>query len=315
MSGPETPLSTLIKNSDHHGILRHIRAHKLPNSSALVVSHGEHLLKSKSWHSSLTEIERLASLEQIFVAALEEQNSELSKKALNEIHKEVVVTASKDINGISVRYRKLLALSLESDEDYDRATEIYSNFLAENPSNSFAQKRKYCILKSQGKSKDARAALNTYLEDNGQDVGAWVEMANNCMEIGDFKGASYCYEEVVLTSPMDAKVHCILGELYSTMGGKENLKLARKHLAMSLELEPNNLRAVFALVCAAETYLQLVDENEATNSINKKKKSDFDEDDVEMAKDLYEYGVGKLSKIYKGTFMSSLLDLILAKED
>lgn len=321
MQGPEIPLPTLIEASDHHAILRHIRAHKLPNSSSIVIKHGQNLLQSKAWNSSLTEIERLASLEQICIAALQEQKIEFAKDLLKKIQKEVVISESSSDNdggspSISLRYRKLLGLTLESEENYETALEFYNKMLQENPSNSHAYKRKYCILKSQGKRKEARQELNSYLEANGMDVGAWVEMANSCLEVGDYKGAAYCYEEIVLSSPLESDVHCILGELYATIGGIENLKLARKHLSLSLELDPDNLRAMYGLVSAAESYLQLIEKiSSESKSSNKKKKNVFDEEDVEMAKDLYEYGVSKLSKSYKGTYMSSLLGMVLEKEE
>lgn len=316
MQGPETPLPVLIKDSDHLAILRHVRAHKLPNVSALIVKHGQNLLNSKAWQSSLTEIERLASLEQICIAALEEQKVEMAKEMLYKIQKEVAISSGGGGQSLdeTPRYRKLLALVLECEENYEIATEVYNKMIIENPSNSHAYKRKYCILKSQGKRKEARDALNSYLEDNGMDVGAWVEMANSCLNMGDYKGAAYCYEEIVLSSPMDSNVHCMLGEIYVTIGGKENLQLARKHLALSLELDPTNLRAIYGLVSAAETYLQLHEKTLSTKA-SKKNKDVFDKEDVEMAKDLYEYGCSKLSKSYKGTYMSSLLDMILDKEE
>jgi len=319
MTGPETPLPTLIKKGDHLSILRHIRAHKLCNSS-LVIQHGQLLLNSKSWSNSISSNELLAALEQICIAALEEHNLDLAKQVLKRIRDDVAGSTAK--NGettTSVRYCKLLALCLESEEQYDHAMKIYNDMLKENPSNSYAAKRKYCLLKTQiGQEKEARDLLNSYLEVNGMDVGAWVEMAKSCLNICDYKGAAYCYEEVVLTSPLDANAHCMLGELYLTIGGKENLKLARKHLAQSLELEPTNLRALYGIVSAAETYLQLVEKSQLSSNSGKKKKAhdqQFDEEDVEMAKALYNYGVGKLSNSYKGTFMSSLLDMVLESEE
>lgn len=317
MAGPETPLPTLIENSDHLAILRHIRAHKLQKPD-VVVEHGQNLLQSKAWHSSLTEIERLASLEQMFVASLEVQNIDLAKESLQLIQKEIN-DGKNSSHSSSARYRKLVALSLEFDEDYETAMQVYNKMLQENPSNSYAHKRKYCVLKSQGKRSEAREVLNSYLEENGMDIGAWVEMAESCLEIGDYNGAAYCYEEILLSSPLDSNVHCMLGELYVTIGGKDNLKLARKHLAQSLELNPNNLRALFGIVSAAENYLQLVQISEENNKSSSKKKklnkNDFDEDDVQMAKDLHEYGVGKLSNVYKGTYMSSLVEMVLEGEE
>jgi len=104
--------------------------------------------------------------------------------------------------------------------------------LSDNASNVYALKRKYVILRLQFKDLEARKCLNDYLEQNGSDATAWVEMAKSCMEQGDCKRAAYCYEEVILFSPMDANVHCSLRELYVTIGKeKDNYVLARKHFA------------------------------------------------------------------------------------
>ena len=317
MQGPESPLSILIEEANHLAILRHVRAHKVSNSS-LVVKHGQILLQSKGWYSNLSDIERLASLEQICIAALEEQNTELAKEILDKIQKEVIVLTPADDNSgkpnVSLRYRKLIALSFECEDNYEKALKLYGEMIRENPANSYALKRRYCILKCQGKGEEAREALNSYLEGNGTDACAWMEMANSCLEVGDYTGAAYCYEEIVLSSPMDAKVHCMLGEIYVTIGGFENLKLARKHLALSLELDSKNLRAIYGIVGAAETYLEICKsnvENKAGGNNKKKKRNEFDEEDVEMARDLYEYGIGRLSKSYKGTHMGSLIEIIL----
>uniref|UniRef100_A0A7S2WFV2 ER membrane protein complex subunit 2 n=1 Tax=Eucampia antarctica TaxID=49252 RepID=A0A7S2WFV2_9STRA len=295
MMGPEEDLPTLLKRSDHLGVLRYVRAHKIRDPE-LVVEHGTLLLgtdlskcKGSFLYSKLEENERLGALEQICIAALDIHESELAAKALDEIMACVG-------NG-SRRFRRLLGLCLESSNDLSGAAEIYNDLLRENPSNMFCLKRKYCILRTLHKDEEAREALNDYLEKNGSDVGAWAEMAKFCAEVGDCTGAAFCYEEIVLACPLDSDVHCTLAEWYVTIGGKENLKLARKHMAQSLELNPNNLRAMYGLLNAANAYIQEVE--------TKKSKKD-DSNDVDVAKELIKYASEKLSKVYKGTGKTSV---------
>jgi len=201
-----------------------------------------------------TVTERLAILEQMFLAALDE---ELANQCLSRIHHYLRSTVGEDSS--SARIQRLVALQKESMADYDGALEIYDTLLHENPANSTCYQRKYAIFKAQvGKEVEAMEALNSYLSIQNQgDAAAWFEMANLCTNVGDYKGATYCYEELVLLQPQDASLHCMLGELYLMMGSSSsllsNLILARKHIALSLELSgdsSNNLRALYALVDA-----------------------------------------------------------------
>lgn len=366
MSNIEVPLAELLSSSpnDHLSILRHIRAHKV-HDPPLALFHGNALLGNSDFNSDgkssgkststststfrkLPDMERLSILELICTAALHTRNLEIAKAILTTIRTEI---SNKD----SVRYRKLLALCLEADGDLTSAGRIYADMLEENPCNSYVMKRQYCLMRdynfvyngnnddnddaaagsggndsvlqqTEEKEEKAQIALNDYLEHNGSDTSAWLEMANRCLSSGDFKGAAFCYEEIVLSCPMDSTVHCMLGELYVTIGGKENLSLGRKHLAMSLELdgfgaetgtadlaEGKGLRALYGLVSATEAYLELVEAATAdeSSSSKKNKKMEFTEEDIDMARDLYKYGVGKLNRAYKGTFMNALLDKVL----
>jgi tetratricopeptide (TPR) repeat protein len=158
-----------------------------------------------------------------------------------------------------------------------------------------------------GKEVEAMEAMNSYLSKQNQgDAAAWFEMANLCTNVGDYKGATCCYEELVLLQPQDASLHCMLGELYLMMGSSSsllsNLIPARKHIALSLELSgdsSNNLRALYALVDAA-SYLELV---EASNNNNKK----VEDKEVQVAKALLQFGVDRILKSYKGTSMFAVV--------
>jgi len=216
-------------------------------------------------------------------------NSTLACCALDEI--------GNSVGKQSTRFRTLLGLCMESEDDIDGAAKIYIELLRENPYNVFCLKRKYCLLRVKQKDDEAREVLNDYLEKNGSDVGAWHEMAKFCAEVGDASGAAYCYEEIVLACPLDSDVHCMLAEWYTTIGGKDNLKLARKHMAQSLELNPKNLRAMYGLLNAANAYIEEVE--------SKKNKKDDDSNDVIVAKELVKYASEKLSKAYRGAGKTS----------
>ena len=297
--GPEEDLPTLLSHKDHLNILRYIRAHKLREPN-LVVTHGKSLLGlnsdgSKSKPSqSLDDATRLSAYEQVCIAALDIGDITLAEACLAEIYQSV----SED----SARYRKLRGMYLEACGKYEEATEIYDALLADNPSNGYAAKRKYCILASQNREQKAMQALNDYLTAHPGDVGAWNQMAEACLSVSDFKGAAYCYEEVVLGCPLDSSVHMKLGEIYSTAG---DFKLARKHLSQAVLLDGNNLRAYFGLLDAAEGYLEEIEK------MNAKSKKDVDDEGIEVAKELILFGGEKLMGHYKGTKMGKLVEQLL----
>ena len=205
----------------------------------------------------------------------------------------------------SARYRKLLALCLEAAGNYESAGAVYDILLQDNPSNAHAAKRKYCILAAQpGKETETMKALDEYLSKHPGDLAAWNQMAEVCLSVSDFKGAAYCYEELVLGCPLDTNIHTKLGEAYCTAGGLENAKLARKHLAQAVQLDPNNLRAWYGLVAAAEGYLEEVEKMP-------KNKREGEDQGVEVAKELIKFGGEKLIGIYKGTKMAQVINAVL----
>lgn len=303
-------LETLLKQKDPMEILRHIRSHQL-REPHLVLHYGKALLFDSSTAATVwgtpTGTERLAILEQMFLAALDVHNEELANQCLSRTHHYLRSTVGEDSS--SARIRRLEALQKESMEDYNGALEIYDALLDENPANSTCYQRKYAIFKAQvGKEVEAMEALNSYLSKQNQgDAAAWFEMANLCTNVADYKGATYCYEELVLLQPQDASLHCMLGELYLMTGGSSsllsNLILARKHIALSLELSgdsSSNLRALYALVDATASYLEIVE----TSNNNTKK---AEEKEVQVAKALLQFGVDKILKLYKGTSMFAVV--------
>jgi len=299
-------LPDLVARQNHLGILRYIRAHKLRNPD-LVIHHGQKLLFSGSsiLFSPIDDFERLAALEQLCLSALDAHDHTLARKCMSEIRK------FPEVSQDSMRVRRILGSCLESAGDLEQANEIYDELLKQNPANTFALKRKYCILRAQvGMEMEAKTALNKYVDSNQGDIGGWMEMTKLCFEVGDYKGAIFCLEEVILANPLDASLHCRLGEVHITVGGIENLKLARKHLAQSLELCPadkGNVRALYALISAASTYLE---ESSGTG-----RKKDYGEEDFEVAKELVAYGVEKMNHLYNGTPLNAIISKVIQLQE
>lgn len=283
--GPDEDLPTLIQQKEHLNILRYVRAHQL-RQPELVLEHGKLLLGNELNRSIGDESARLAAVEQICLAALDLHDHELAEKCLSILKEKV---SGKESN----RFRRLLARCLEAADDVTGAEKIYDEMLVSNPTNLLALQRKYCLLKAQpSREVEAMEALNKYLEQNMSDVAGWYELAQFRLSMADYKGASYALEEVVLACPLESSVHCELAEIYATIGGLDNLVLARKHMAQSLELDATNRRAQFGLVSVSNAYL-LESENAS--------KKFHDEHEASVAKELVKYGAEQLLAYYKGS--------------
>mmetsp|Transcript_8757 Transcript_8757/g.13680 ORF Transcript_8757/g.13680 Transcript_8757/m.13680 type:complete len:299 (-) Transcript_8757:27-923(-) len=289
MQGPDEDLPTLLKRNDHLNILRYLRAQKIRDPDT-TIHHGKALLGPNLSNSVKGgESARLACLEQVCLAALDVQDHRLSEKCLSQLR---LVTGKE-----AIRFRMLLARCLEAAGEGDEALAIYDNILTTHPANVLALKRKYCLAEE---APERMELLNQYLEQNSSDAAGWYEMAQLRKELGDFTGAAYAMEEVVLASPMDAPAHVELAECLASAG---DYRLARKHMTQALELSPKNTRAMFGLIMVSNGYLESVSQLG--------KKHVVDEHDVEVAKALIQYGADKVLKTYKGTTMYSMVQKAL----
>jgi tetratricopeptide (TPR) repeat protein len=286
----DSDLPTLIQQKDHLNVLRYIRVHEL-REPELVLTHGKAFLGPDLKWKKADDLARLASLEQICLAAVDKHDHETAQECLAQLRGSGVAKESS-------RFRLLLARCLETagdDESGESGRSVYEELLTDNPANLMALKRKYCLLKSQvGKETEAMHALNEYLKQNYSDTAAWYELAKLRMELGDYKGAAFGLEEVLIGFAADPKLHCELAECYATIGDLEHLGLARKHMAQALELDPSLRRAQFGLVSVANAYLE---ESETAG------KKNIDEFEIEVAKELVKYGAEQVLKSYKGSSM------------
>ncbi|GMF13574.1 unnamed protein product [Phytophthora lilii] len=113
-------------------------------------------------------------------------------------------------------------MQLEQRGEFAKALALYDELLETNPANALVLKRKIAVLKAQKKTADVVTALNEFLRNFGTDLAA-------------------CW------------LYFIAVQIYSTIGGLDNLLTARKHYAHSIELnKKQNLRAYFALVACTK---------------------------------------------------------------
>ena len=293
MAAPDDDLPTLLKRNDHLNVLRYIRAHQL-REPEIVVLHGKALLGPDFSRRLSDETAQLAALEQITLASLDLQQHDDATTCLDRL--------KSSISNESVRFRLLVGRCLEAAGDVDGAQKVYNEVLVSNPSNLMVLKRKYCLSED---LVERMAALNVYLQHNMADSAGWFEMANLRMQLGDFVGASFALEEVILGCPIDAPIHIQLAEVYATIGGLENLSLARKHMAQALELDATNKRAMFGLVMVSNAFL--------ATAANATKKQVVDEHSVDVAKELVKFGADKLLKQYKGSKMFGAVQTVMAQ--
>lgn len=319
-------LPTLIARKDHLNVLRYIRVHEL-REPELVVLHGKALLGGEQLKGKVggggggDNLARLAALEQICLAALDNANNNDDLSSTEQLAK-TCLDRLRDagVEKESVRFRRLVARCLEAAEDYNGAELIYQDLLKDNPANLAALKRLYCISRAKADSyegqQEACEAMSHYLEFNHADTGAWYELVQLRLEMGDFKAAAFCLEEVLLSMPADSDMHTQLAEVYSTLAASssgnaslsdslEYCMSARKHFAQALELDPSNRRALFGLVCTSNDYLVA-----AANTSTSKKKQQSDasitkDHEQLVAKELVKYGVENIIESYKGS--SSML--------
>lgn len=143
---------------------------------------------------------------------------------------------------------------LEQRGEFSQASSVYDEVLAENPANNLVSKRQVCILLAQAKTAEAIVKLNQLLKTFPMDKASWQQLATLHLSKSNFRQAAFCYEELVLLNPLNFWFHSRLAEIYMTLGGFANTKAARKHLAQSLDLNPNNnIRALMSLALCTST--------------------------------------------------------------
>eukprot|EP01103_Thecamoeba_quadrilineata_P016569 TRINITY_DN5569_c0_g1_i2.p1 TRINITY_DN5569_c0_g1~~TRINITY_DN5569_c0_g1_i2.p1 ORF type:complete len:138 (+),score=24.07 TRINITY_DN5569_c0_g1_i2:190-603(+) len=78
------------------------------------------------------------------------------------------------------------------------------------------------------------------------DESAWSELAELYLSLLMLKQASYCYEELILATPQNHHLYERYAEIMYSLGG-DNIRVARKYFALSIELNPESVRSLWGL--------------------------------------------------------------------
>lgn len=79
------------------------------------------------------------------------------------------------------------------------------------------------------------------------DQEAWHELSNCYLAEGEYARAVFCMEEVLLHNPHSHLIHQRLGEIRYTMGGLDNVELAKTYYLQAYKLNAKNLRVLYGL--------------------------------------------------------------------
>ena len=104
------------------------------------------------------------------------------------------------------------------------------------------------------------------------DASAWSELAECYLAIGLYKQALFCFEELILQSPLTPIYHVKLGEVLFTLGGADNIGKARRYFSAAVELSSgSNKRALYGicLCCQALSSMKNAPEDEDLESLNR----------------------------------------------
>ncbi|CAG9135963.1 unnamed protein product [Plutella xylostella] len=165
-----------------------------------------------------------------------------------------IILLSNEFPG-SMRVMRYKALLLEATEKYDEAITVLEGIIKADETNAAARKRLVAILKAQGQINQAIIELVDYLKKFMSDVEAWQQLCSLYLQTGEYARAAFCAEEALLHQPHHHLLHQRLADIRYTMGGIENIELAKTYYCQALKLNPDNMRALLGLVLVTNTLL------------------------------------------------------------
>jgi tetratricopeptide (TPR) repeat protein len=207
--------------------------------------------------------------EQVLVAALD-----LGKFELVDSCMDILDSRFPD----SMRVQKLKGMRLEAACQFDDAITHYNSLLELDPTNATCRKRLVVIKRCIGDVTGAKKELCDHVQNFQADHEAWHELADLYIEDGEFNKALFCLEELIVANAYNHLYYVKYAEVRYSLGGLENIEMARKYFAMAVKLSDfKNTRALVGMVMSAH-YL----------AINPKSSSKQKKDNVKYAVWAYE---------------------------
>lgn len=182
--------------------------------------------------------ERHLVLEQVMIAALDCNRTKAAEDCIR------VLTA--EFPG-SLRIQKYKSMLLESLERYDDALDVLDQIIKKDETNAAPRKRKVAIYKAQGRNSEAIRELCDYMKRFMSDQEGWHELCSLYLAEGEYAKAAFCMEEVLLHNPHSHLIHQRLADIRYTMGGLDNIEIAKSYYSQAVKLNNHNLRALYGL--------------------------------------------------------------------
>lgn len=184
-------------------------------------------------------------LEQVAIAALDQARHDLAIDCIQQLHQQFPK---------SMRVTKLQAMRLEAIGNYEDADKLYEKLIEADEINPVFRKRRIAILIAKGDRQAAIRELNKYLESFGTDTEAWLQLSELFLQEGDYTRAAFCFEELILSNPHNACYLQKMAEIRYTLGGQENIEMARNYYEKSVSIS-SSAASLYGLVLC---YNQLV---------------------------------------------------------
>lgn len=146
-----------------------------------------------------------------------------------------------------VPYIRKIAALIDFTTSSEPSSDHFGEAIVEDRTNYDSKKQSLTTHKVQYDWDDYVASLNKYLEENPNDVEAWMELGELYTEKSQYLRAIFCYEEVVILNAENDFYFVRLAELYYTDGGKANLAIAAKYYSYVISRNPTNPRALWGL--------------------------------------------------------------------
>ncbi|CAG9463360.1 unnamed protein product [Pedinophyceae sp. YPF-701] len=201
-----------------------------------------------AFSSKFAEEERLLVQEQVLVAACDVGAAADARRELAKLQKRWPG---------SLRVRKLEGMVLEAEGKAEAAAELYKEMFEEDASQTGAAKRQVALLRGQGKTAQAIAAMCAYLDTFQGDAEAWGVLGAMYAEQGALDESIFALEECLMHSPASVPRLLAVAEARYTraLAGRatkdEDVEYARRYFAQVVELtRGQHVRALYGL-CAA----------------------------------------------------------------
>ncbi|ESR46230.1 hypothetical protein CICLE_v10001991mg [Citrus x clementina] len=213
-----------------------------------VLRHGLSILNDPKKRSALGP-DVWTLYEQVSIAAMDCQCLDVAKDCIKVLQKQFPE---------SKRVGRLEGILLEAKGLWAEAEKAYSSLLEDNPLDPVLHKRRVAIAKAQGNFPTAIEWLNKYLETFMADHDAWRELAEIYVSLQMYKQAAFCYEELILSQPTVPLYHLAYADVLYTLGGVENILLAKKYYASAIDLTGGkNTKALFGICLCSSAIAQL----------------------------------------------------------